>query len=201
MFTWTFKNLEPIETINIHQSSQEVGIGPFSDVADRWGREYFLNYRMEDRKSKSPRMIISQVRHVKFSPCFTKQLDPSASRHKSAIVWCQLRSQDMAMHAPYNVFCLQMYCADLCCVQASFGMWKISVLSVWGLLWKRSKHVHMMCFPTLSSLSNLKRRKGLWWHDARSSTDWELLECTHSLYCLRNCKKLCNLYVSYLNWE
>jgi len=36
------------------QAVEEVGIGPYSDVADRWGREYFLNYRMEDpgRKDK-----------------------------------------------------------------------------------------------------------------------------------------------------
>ncbi|CAK9095057.1 Uncharacterized protein SCF082_LOCUS44664 [Durusdinium trenchii] len=32
----------------------EVGIGPFPDVADRWGREYFLNYRMEDMALHAP---------------------------------------------------------------------------------------------------------------------------------------------------
>eukprot|EP00434_Breviolum_minutum_P024888 symbB.v1.2.021981.t1/scaffold1899.1/size238565/17 len=32
----------------------EVGIGPYPDVADAWGREYFLNYRMEDMAMHAP---------------------------------------------------------------------------------------------------------------------------------------------------
>ena len=56
---WSNQSLVNVWTANfgLHpapQAVEEVGIGPYSDVADRWGREYFLNYRMEDpgRKDK-----------------------------------------------------------------------------------------------------------------------------------------------------
>ncbi|CAE7857611.1 unnamed protein product [Symbiodinium necroappetens] len=32
----------------------EAGIGPHPDVTDRWGREYFMNFRMEDMAAHAP---------------------------------------------------------------------------------------------------------------------------------------------------
>ncbi|CAJ1328482.1 unnamed protein product [Effrenium voratum] len=56
----------------------EVGIVPFADVADRWGREYFLNYRMEDMALHAPYKaygdLMPDPRHIEskahiFMPC------------------------------------------------------------------------------------------------------------------------------------
>jgi len=54
----------------------EVGIGPYSDVADRWGREYFLNYRMED-----------MVMHAPYNAYGDMMPDPRKIESNAAIHW------------------------------------------------------------------------------------------------------------------
>ncbi|CAE7664085.1 unnamed protein product [Symbiodinium pilosum] len=54
----------------------EAGIGPHPDVTDRWGREYFLNFRLEDMAAHSPDTAYGEL-----------MPDPRAIESNAAIHW------------------------------------------------------------------------------------------------------------------
>lgn len=50
--------------VNCNWKTEEVGIGPYPDVADAWGREYFLNYRMEEKGWKQRQRPLNGYRYA-----------------------------------------------------------------------------------------------------------------------------------------
>merc|ERR1712008_560157 len=50
---YSFKAVADYVT-DARRESLKVGVAPESDVTDRWGREFFLNYRLEDLWAYSP---------------------------------------------------------------------------------------------------------------------------------------------------
>ena len=156
--------------VNCNWKTEEVGIGPYPDVADAWGREYFLNYRMEEKGWKRKDNGHSTVTAMPMDVLVTHDMKFLAGYGDA----CSVQGSLFADFSSARPFFLVIILDDTVQSEILRGSHTYQPKS------KPGGYFYSKSLILLTPFSD----QGLWWYDARSPAYREHFGCTRGLMIL-----------------